>query len=342
MPTRLRANVDASVAVEAPARLHMGFVDLNGSLGRKYGSLGLTLEGLSTRVIASRGDVPSISGPDCDRAGGYLENLRKVIALPADLCVHIESAIPPHAGLGSGTQLALALGTAVSRLTGADLSAREIAHLLDRGARSGIGVAAFEQGGFVVDGGRGSSDAPPPLIARLPFPPAWRILLLLDRHETGLHGHAEVAAFRDLPTFPERESERLCRELMMRALPALAEADLDAFGRAITYLQNTIGDYFAPAQGGRYTSRRVAQALEWLAHAGVGCIGQSSWGPTGFAIVDGEAAAGRWREALVRDFPALDIMVCTARNRGGEIEFLGGPDTGRTAVGRLGRQAPNR
>lgn len=326
MPTRVRTNVDASVAVEAPARLHMGFVDLNGSLGRKYGSLGLTLEGLATRVIASRGDAPSISGPDCDRARAYLDNLRKVIDLPPDLRVHIESAIPPHAGLGSGTQLALALGTAVSRLTGSDLSAREIAHLLDRGARSGIGVAAFEQGGFVVDGGRGASDAPPPLIARLPFPPAWRILLLLDPHETGLHGQAEVSAFGDLPAFPERESERLCRELMMRALPALAEADLESFGRAITDLQNSIGDYFAPAQGGRYTSPRVAQALETLASAGVACIGQSSWGPTGFAVVDGETSAARWRESLARDCPALDIMVCTARNRGGDIEFSGEPN----------------
>jgi len=319
MPTRVRPNAAVAVAAVAPARLHMGFVDLNGSLGRKYGSLGLALDGLATRVVAKRGGAPSIAGQDAERANRYLERLRDVLDIPDDLSVVIETAIPPHSGLGSGTQLALALGTAVSRLVGSDLSPREIAHLLDRGARSGIGVAAFEQGGFVVDGGRGATDAPPPLISRMPFPQNWRVLLLLDPHSTGLHGEAEISAFRTLPVFPEREAERLCRELMMRALPALAEADLPTFGKAISDIQNSIGDYFSPAQGGRYTSPRIAAALEFLKAGGIHCFGQSSWGPTGFAVVDGEHSAQSWRTALMRDFADVKPVVCTARNRGGDI-----------------------
>lgn len=339
MPTRVLSDADVSVAVEAPARLHMGFFDLNGSLGRKYGSLGLTLEGLSTHVVVSRSGTASFSGPESERAQAYLTRLREVLDLPADVSVHVNTAIPSHAGLGSGTQLALALGTAASRLVGSDLSPREIAHLLDRGARSGIGVAAFEQGGFVIDGGRGDNDAPPPLIARLAFPSAWRILLLLDQTSVGLHGQAEISAFARLPPFPEAQSERLCRELLIRGLPALAEGDLPSFGKAITNLQNTIGDYFAPAQGGRYTSPRVAAALDQLALGGVECIGQSSWGPTGFAILSSEVDARRWRNRLVTEFPSLDVMVCAARNRGGDttVTAPGSTPSGSSSLDRHGR-----
>lgn len=322
MPTCVPSNATFSVAVEAPARLHMGFVDLNGSLGRRYGSLGLALDGLSTRVVVSRRGAASFSGAESERARGYLNRLREVIDVPEGICVSVHSAIPSHAGLGSGTQLALALGTAVSRLAGSELSPREIAHLLDRGARSGIGVAAFEHGGFVVDGGRGANDAPPPLIARLAFPSAWRILLLLDPSSVGLHGQAEISAFADLPRFPEATSERLCREVLMRGLPAIAEGDLASFGRAIADLQNTIGDYFAPAQGGRYTSPRVAAALDALFDGGVECIGQSSWGPTGFAILPSESDARLWQGRLASEFSALNLMICSARNRGGETMVM--------------------
>ncbi len=332
MSTRVPSNADVAVTVEAPARLHMGFFDLNGSLGRKYGSLGLALEGLSTRVVISRRGASSF-GAECERAHGYLNRLRAVIDLPDDIGVRILHSIPSHAGLGSGTQLALALGTAASRLTGADLSTREIAHLLDRGARSGIGVAAFEQGGFVIDGGRGPNDAPPPLIARLPFPPAWRILLVLDPTAAGLHGQAESSAFANLQPFPEAESARLCRELLICGLPALAEADLAAFGKTITDLQNAIGDYFAPAQGGRYTSPRVAAALDALSLGHVACVGQSSWGPTGFAILPNEADALRWRERLAAAFPSLDLMICCARNRGGETTVIAQPGSLQAASG---------
>lgn len=341
MPTRVPSNADVSVAVEAPARLHMGFVDLNGSLGRRYGSLGLTLDGLSTRVVVSRCDAASFFGAGAERARSYLNRLREVIDLPENISVSVHSAIPSHAGLGSGTQLALALGTAASRLVGSELSPREIAHLLDRGARSGIGVAAFEHGGFVVDGGRGANDAPPPLIARLAFPAAWRILLLVDPTSVGLHGQAEINAFADLPPFPEAESERLCRELLMRGLPALAEADLASFGKTITDLQNAIGDYFAPAQGGRYTSPRVAAALEALSAAGAACIGQSSWGPTGFAVLEGESDTRLWQERLACEFPSLDLMVCNGRNRGGETTVIAESGSPRAKSRILNRLGPN-
>jgi len=164
---------------------------------------------------------------------------------------------------------------------------------------------------------------------------------LLDQATEGLHGQAEVSAFGNLSPFPEAESQRLCRELLIRGLPALAEADLASFGQAITDLQNAIGDYFAAAQGGRYTSPSVAAALGLLSAGGVACIGQSSWGPTGFAILSSESDARLWRERLARELPSLDLKICSARNRGGETTVVTKPGSLRGGRSMLDRQSPN-
>ncbi len=93
--------------------------------------------------------------------------------------VVVTKAIPEHAGLGSGTQLALAVGCAFAKVFGLALAPRDIAGILDRGGRSGIGIGAFERGGFLVDGGRGAGDAPPPITSRIEFPEDWRVVLIL-------------------------------------------------------------------------------------------------------------------------------------------------------------------
>lgn len=326
--------------VEAPCRLHFGFMDLSETAERCYGSLGLTLEGLATRLRAEPADALSASGPQSERALGCLRLLAQQLRLPGGVRLSVETAIPEHVGLGSGTQLALAVGTAVTRLYGIDLSAREIARLLDRGARSGIGVGAFEQGGFIVDGGR-RGEAPPPVVSRVPFPEAWRVILIFDREARGLHGPAEVEAFRRLPPFPEEAAGRLCRLVLLKALPALLEADVVSFGAAVSELQRVVGDHFAPAQGGRFASARVAQVLAWLEAQGAAGVGQSSWGPTGFAVVGSEAEALtllRALEARWGDGESLAFRVCRARNQGAALNIEEAQRPGLRAALRMARR----
>jgi len=313
------------VLVSAPARLHLGFVDLHGGLGRRFGSLGLAIDGIGVRARARLADSTTVNGEGAQRARHVLDLLRRHFALTDGVQFDIERGIPAHVGLGSGTQLSLATGAAFSDLHGLGLSPRSLGQLLERGARSGIGVGTFEHGGFVLDGGRGAATTPPPVISRLPFPEAWRVILLLDRASTGVHGAAEVAAFRDLPPFPEDEAARLARLVLMQVLPALAEHDLPAFGAGITELQCKIGDHFAPAQGGRYYSRSVRQGLELFRQLGASAIGQSSWGPTGFAIVDSDEAANEMVERVGQtlcEHPALALRIVRGRNRGAERETI--------------------
>jgi beta-ribofuranosylaminobenzene 5'-phosphate synthase len=303
----------------APSRLHLGFLDMGGHLGRRFGSVGVSLASPSLQIEGRLVKETKITGPESTRVEKLLGQLECLYDFKHPVEIKILRAIPSHSGLGSGTQLALAVGSLVSHLHGTPLSARELATALDRGNRSGIGIGAFESGGFILDGGRGANDQPPPVLARLAFPKAWRLLLLLDPHHQGLHGKEEVEAFKRLPVFPESLAARLCHITLMRALPAIAEADLEPFGNAITELQETVGDHFAPAQGGRFTSHKVAQALNFLGSVGAQCRGQSSWGPTGFVIAPTDSIAQDWmNRTLALGIEGLQIMVTEAEHQGAQ------------------------
>ncbi|MEA2783257.1 MAG: beta-ribofuranosylaminobenzene 5-phosphate synthase [Rhodospirillaceae bacterium] len=311
------------VTVSVPARLHFGFMDLNGNLGRRFGSLGVALEAPLTRVTLAPGTELEVSGEDADRARQYLLKMIECHGLDPRLRLHVESSIPRHVGLGSGTQLALSVGMAAAQLFDLDADAGAIAQLLDRGARSSVGIATFAEGGVVLDGGRGAADEPPPVLSRLAFPEEWRILLIFDNDRSGLHGEAEREAFRRLPPFPPEQAAHLCRLMLMVAMPALAEQDLARFGGAVTELQQIMGDYFAPAQGARFSSPTVTEALAFLHAEGVAGVGQSSWGPTGFSLVGSEAEAKILLARVRERFPAdtgLTFAISRGRNRGGEIE----------------------
>jgi beta-RFAP synthase len=239
-----------------------------------------------------------------------------------NLNINLESLIPEHIGLGSGTQMALAMGTALNAFYDLNLSVREIAQLTDRGARSGIGIGVFEQGGLVVDGGRGEFTTTPPIISHLDIPQDWRFILVFDQRGQGLHGEQEISAFKKLPPFPQQEAARLCYLLLMQGLPAVAECDLAKFGEVITQLQRSVGEHFAVAQGGVFTSREVAEVMAWLQQQGAVAIGQTSWGPTGFCAVTGEERA----DILVAElklqfahFKNLSFIVASARNSGGQV-----------------------
>jgi len=310
------------VTVAVPARLHLGFFDLDGGLGRRFGSIGVAISDLQTRIAIERASATEITGPESDRVEHHLDTMRRELGIAGGHRIDVLDAVPAHSGLGSGTQLALAVAAAVRRLHDLPLDVAGDAIRLDRGARSGVGVGLFDHGGVVVDGGRGAAMRPAPVIARMPVPDDWCILVVLDPSRQGKHGADEGAAFESLPPFSGDLAAHLCRLVVMKALPSLAERDLAGFGAAITEMQARLGDYYAPAQGGsRHMSPDVGAVLDALAGAGATAIGQSSWGPTGFAFAATRAEAERMA-ALARRHPnarALDIRICVGLNRGAEL-----------------------
>ena len=305
------------IQVEAPARLHFGFLDLHGGLGRHFGSVGVTLKEIRTHVECARSREFSAQGPDAERALGYARRLLDMLGCTGAVRILVHQAIPRHAGLGSGTQMALSVGTAINSLFGLGLDARQIAAKLGRGARSGIGVGAFEQGGFLVDGGRGDGDILPLIIARHPFPEHWRIVLLLARgDEQGLSGDEERRAFEVLPEFPAEDAAHLCRLTIMHILPSLLESNIQDFAEGINELQDQVGGHFAPAQGGQFTHPEITGLLKQAKERGFKGVGQSSWGPTGFVLTDSETQA----YALIRKFqpvgPEVEVRVVSSSPQG--------------------------
>jgi beta-ribofuranosylaminobenzene 5'-phosphate synthase len=312
----------AGITVTVPARLHLGFLDLNGGLGRKFGGLGLAISDFGTSLGIRRAKHARVAGPESERVEEYLQKMERALALDSAHAVNVLQNVPPHSGLGSGTQLALAVASGIRRLYNLPLQIEDDALRLGRGARSGIGIGLFHRGGLVVDGGHGSQLGVAPIVSHLPFPEHWRILVIFDRQRRGVHGVDEVSAFADLTPMTDADAAGICRLVLMKALPALSEHDIVSFGAAIKELQARLGDYFARAQGGSaFTSPAVAGVLAGLDAAGAHGIGQSSWGPTGFAFAPSPEEAERLAK-LGRDHPAaegLDIRICSGLNRGAAI-----------------------
>ena len=310
--------------VRAGARLHLGFLDLNGGCGRRFGSIGVALEHPQCAVearLAPAGPPPA----HAETVRQVLERLGPDFA-DVPVTVRVVETLPHHAGFGAGTQLALAVALAAARAAGRPTPIRELARRLGRGRRSGIGVAAFEAGGLVIDAGHATEDdpEPPPVIFQHPLPADWRFVLATPRAAPGLAGVAERRAFESLPPMAAERVGRICRLTLMQVAPAALTGDVRAFGAAITEIQAIVGEYFAPAQGGRYATTTGCAVTELALARGAHGVGQSSWGPTVFALVAGEAAAASLADAVSAAFPGrLEwVGVSRARSRGATCEVL--------------------
>ncbi len=319
------------VTVRAPGRLHLGFLDPGGSLGRRYGSLGLVIDGFETRVEltgSSKHGVSASTAPaqaEIDRAESHLHALRLQTGLDAPLHLHLAQVLPAHAGFGSGTQLALAIGRAFATWHGLEVPSATLAGWLGRGLRSGVGIGGFDRGGLLVDGGPGADGQPAPVLSRVALPEAWRVVIVLDAQHHGLSGPDEKHAIAALPPMPQAVAADICHQVLMRVLPGAACADFAPFAVGVTRLQQQLGAHFSPAQGGEpYTSAAVGRLVRWIGEIagerGEGAaIGQSSWGPTGFAILPSQQQA----EAVVEAAraaqmiaPHLTVQVVRGRNHG--------------------------
>ena len=269
-----------SLRIQTPSRLHFGLLGWGPDSPRQFGGLGLMIDEPGIRLVARPSSDWSAEGPLAKRVLRIAHALAAQRALPPVAFV-VETAPREHVGLGVGTQLSLAVAQATLILAGeTDLSLERLAQLTGRGLRSGIGLHGFRRGGLIVDGGRGPAGGMPPLLAHVPFPPDWSILIVTPGGRPGLHGPEEASAFARLPSIPNSITDRLCRAVLLGIMPAVIERDLEAFGRSLTELQEQVGLCFAPAQGGPLATPHSTDIVAFLRESGLHGVGQSSWGPT--------------------------------------------------------------
>lgn len=213
------------------------------------------------------------------------------------------SEIPSHQGLGSGTQLGMAVAEALSWLhTGQHLTEWELAALSERGKRSAIGLYGYRQGGFLVDAGHRPAEAIGQLACRLDFPADWRILLVTPPDETGMYGSEEAATFSQLPPMPAETTGKLSRLVLTELLPALQHQEFEAFSAALRNYGLLVGNFFAPYQAGRVLAHSgMEQLSQRLFTDGWHGLAQSSWGPTVAIFAPDAAAADQLEQWLQSD-----------------------------------------
>lgn len=316
-----------TVTISTPSRLHFGLLRFEQTSGPSFGGLGMMIAEPRTTVRMAVARAWQATGADGDRALAYaklaLDGLSSTIhEAPRAIRIDVEESIPAHHGLGSGTQLALAVAAGVRSLCGlAETSADELAAIAGRGRRSAIGCHGFTCGGMLYELGSFANEPLGRLARRVAAPSSWRIVLVTAARCAGLSGDHETKAFDRLPPVPAATTARLERLAEAAILPAAELENVKAFGEALFEYGRLAGECFVSVQGGPYASAEIAACVATLRELGVPGAGQSSWGPTVFAIVEDQSHA----EALVARLRAIPrwaehpMRITSADNNGAHI-----------------------
>jgi beta-ribofuranosylaminobenzene 5'-phosphate synthase len=326
------------VIVRTPSRLHVTLLDMHGGSGRVDGGIGIALEDPAILLEVEHSPGLEIHGAD-DRAVRFIRQVAKSVlsrlGMGGSVRITVRDQFPAHTGLGSGSQLALATARAITELYGKPLPATTLARMTGRGGTSGIGTAAFDLGGFIIDGGhtfgsgrdktdfRPSSASrgirPPAVTVRHEFPPDWGILLVVPDLPAGANGSAELDIFRQFCPVPLSEVQELCHEVLMRMLPGIAERDLDLFGSSINAVQ---GLGFKKVEIG-LQPQEIPGLLDVLRQAGAAGAGMSSFGPTLYAVSDtGMPALEQAALSFMKETCGGTTLITSARNTGASVRVV--------------------
>ncbi len=286
------------IVIKTPSRMHFGLVDMNGEIGRIDGGVGLALETPHTTVEIKKSDKIRVECESEPEIIGRLElaikNICDHYGLPGTHVNVLERPFP-HVGLGSATQTFLGAAYGICKLHNVEASFPELAHLVGRGGTSGIGVAAIQTGGFIIDGGHpfrrdenskhgyapssaSSGMKPPPVLVRQDFPD-WDILVVVPLGE-GASGLREITLFKVVCPIPLAQVQQMCHIILMQMLPAVMEKDLESFGRSMVDFQKLGFKVFEL----RAQTQLLYDCLRFLKDNGGVGVGMSSWGPAVYAF----------------------------------------------------------
>ena len=310
------------VQVETPSRLHFTLIDLHGGLGRVDGGVGVALETPGWKItVEPASEGLQVEGCPYAEASEVRELALKFFKqYPArqPLKIKVSQGVPRHVGLGSRTQLALGVAASLASFLQVEAPVRFLAQLMGRGGTSGIGVAAFEAGGVIVDGGhtfgpkgqkqsflpsRFSKAPPPPVLARYYPPEDWFWVVAVPPKVKGAHGFREAEIFQKSCPLPRGEVEKVSRIVLMKLMPGLAEADIEAVGEALNLIQKVGFKKIEVRLAGRLPSRLMKLFLEQGAYGS----GLSSFGPAVYALASGRKQAENLRKAALEFFEEKNV-----------------------------------
>ena len=317
-----------TIHVAAPSRLHFGMFAFGDTGIRQFGGAGAMIERPGVRLTISPSAQLEVDGPLSDRAIDFARRwaLARSVAEEPRCRVEIVAAPRQHVGLGVGTQLGLSVAAGLNAFF--DHSAEsppELARSVGRAKRSAVGTYGFAHGGLLAECGRLATEAVSPLDLRVELPGQWRFVLICPSGGEGLSGEAERRAFRGLPPVPTATTDRLVHEIHDHLMPAAAEARFDDFSESLYRYGHAAGMCFADQQNGPFAGPRLTELVRVVRRMGVRGVGQSSWGPTLFALLPGESEASRFVDQLAGNTSTgdLELIVTAPNNTGARVQVEG-------------------
>lgn len=316
-----------AVSVTAFARLHLGLLAPTAVEQIIDGGVGLALQVPSVHVRLTEAAVPFIEADS-----ETVEFVRSVVSrfeVPAASCLSVQTKIPRHIGLGSGTQIALAVAEVCAYLSGETLSQPELWRRANRGSTSKVGCAAYAGGGLILDLGRSASSKAiigPSNLARLHYQqnrtlrfdfPDWDIMLCLPHGWPKISGIEEAELFNRLSLIPRAQVLRLAFIQLHRLVPAVLEHDLGEFDCAIRQMR----DLGFKRREMEHRGRTASDLVGDMEASGLRGVTMSSWGGTtvgfseGWSLVERQAAAVR-----IAERHDVEVLWTKARNAGRRFE----------------------
>ena len=315
------------VDVITGSRLHFGLLCGDAESEWHYGGIGLMIDTPSWRLNISRSrsdeDAVAASPAATTRIANLLDRFRQIRQVTYGYDCTVIQEMNFHSGLGAGTQLTLAVATALLLLNHESRPAdvTPIAEKLGRRRRSSIGTYGFDHGGFIVDRGKSM----PNRCQRVSFPDDWRIILITPATSEGLSGTQEENFFGE-KDFLDRVTLREITELIESKIKtSLSEQDFQTFASSLAKYGRLIGDYYSSGQGGVYSSPLIQQLANWSMARNLPIPVQSSWGPTACVPAASSNHADSIVEAIRLDRavpPDTSITVTRGRNVGAAIRSM--------------------
>ncbi len=322
--------------------MHFSLIDENGYTGRIDGGIGLMLESPNI-VIEASNNSDELKIEFDQPHDGFLTTIKeKTEAITNALNVKnikyhfiIKEYYPEHLGIGSKTQLSLAIGLAIAKLEGVDLPVEKITKIVGRGGTSGIGWRGFEQGGFILDAGHdfgnekekatylpssaSLSTDPALTLIRYPIPENWRFIIIIPNVKQGAHDQEEVNIFQEYTPINREEVNEVSHQIIMKVLPGIIKNDLDCFGQGIKRIQK-IGFKKIEIE---LQHPFVKKLMKFLEAEGVKAYGMSSFGPCVVAITENDESA-KILEPKCKEFikdVGGTVLIAKPNNTGAEIKI---------------------
>ncbi|MHA1678637.1 MAG: beta-ribofuranosylaminobenzene 5'-phosphate synthase [Promethearchaeota archaeon] len=332
------------IRITTPCRIHLSLIDENGYTGRVDGGIGLLLDRPNVVLEASNNaNEFKIEAHKYYRESIEVINEQASKVFKAfnisnkNFHFNLKRYYPSHVGLGSKTQLSLAIATSIVKLKQIEnVSVEQLTRIVNRGGTSGIGWRGFEQGGFILDGGhdfgkgkeketflpssasRGTN--PALTIFRLPIPDFWRFVLIIPNVKKGAYGDEEISIFQKYAPIDKKEVNEVSHQILMKILPGIIRKNLICFGEGLKRIQN-IGFKKIEIE---LQDPIVKQLLKFFEDYGVKAHGMSSFGPSVIGITESDEEAQDLLKSVKKQLKTIGghFYICKPNNCGAKIEYL--------------------